>query len=75
VRQKGHAHVQGLKLVSGDGKKETPREEVFGVPPRENPERPWGDDEKLIVSVPYEATYGLGCEFQMIQPNIGYFRG
>ncbi|MBA7630256.1 Hercynine oxygenase [subsurface metagenome] len=47
-----YVHDQGLKIASGDDR-EVPGREFYGIPPRENPERSWGYDEKPMVSVHY----------------------
>lgn len=65
-----HAHVPDLKLVSGDGKAETPGKDVFGVPPRANPKRPWGYDEKPMVSVQYDTVQALVA--RMAKPTVDY---
>lgn len=53
-----HAHMPDMEWQRGDGTKETSRD-IFGEIPRENPEKPYGYDEKPLVAVPYMAARAL----------------
>jgi formylglycine-generating enzyme len=53
-----HAHFPAMEWQKRDGTKRT-SQDVFGEVPRENPERPYGYDEKPLVAVSYTAAEAL----------------
>ncbi|WP_119729258.1 SUMF1/EgtB/PvdO family nonheme iron enzyme [Thermomonospora amylolytica] len=53
-----HAHAAPHKWYSGD--REIDSRDIFGTPPREDPERPWRYDTKPMVSVSWEQAAEMG---------------
>jgi len=55
-----HAHVPGQTYTRGDDDTPITTEELFGAVDRAHPKRPWGYDQKPIVSIGWQAAQALG---------------
>lgn len=53
-----HAHAQPQTWTSNG--KPVPSSSIFGLPARSQPERPWGYDQKPLISVSWRAAQVLG---------------
>jgi sulfatase modifying factor 1 len=64
-----HAHVPSMEWKKGDGRIVTSRE-MFGVVPREDPNQPWGYDQKPLIGISREEIAFL-CT-KITTPSVTY---